>query len=102
MAATPMGCIDMGDVRWIVLIDKTPRGPLSEEDVRTLIEQKIIRANDLASKIEPAEDGINIKGAAMAPDSISGLKKCWTRQVFRELPRYHQETRGAAGTSRGA
>ncbi len=34
--------------RWIVLLDKSPKGPLSEEDIRTLIDQKVLRRNDLA------------------------------------------------------
>lgn len=47
----------MGESRWIVLIDKTPRGPLTEAEVRTLIEQKIVRVNDLASKLEARVEG---------------------------------------------
>lgn len=47
----------MGESRWIVLIDKTPRGPLTQSEVRTLIEQKIVRVNDLASRIAPAPEG---------------------------------------------
>lgn len=37
--------------RWIVLIDKTPRGPLDETEIKTLLSQGIIRSNDVAYQI---------------------------------------------------
>lgn len=37
--------------RWIVLIDKTPRGPLSEGEIRALLSQGIIRTNDVAYQV---------------------------------------------------
>ncbi len=34
--------------RWIVLINKSPKGPLTKEDIDTLLEKKVIRGNDIA------------------------------------------------------
>jgi hypothetical protein len=34
--------------RWIVLVNKTPRGPLSEVEVRAMLVQGVLRHNDLA------------------------------------------------------
>lgn len=33
---------------WIVLINKTPRGPLNAEEINTLLSQQILRRNDIA------------------------------------------------------
>lgn len=43
--------------RWIVLIDKTPRGPLTEGEIRALLAQGLIRTNDVAYKITEAGSG---------------------------------------------
>jgi hypothetical protein len=34
--------------RWIVLINKSPKGPLSEDDIRSLLQQNVLRRNDIA------------------------------------------------------
>jgi hypothetical protein len=34
--------------RWIVIIDRSPRGPLSEEEVKTLLTENIVRMNSIA------------------------------------------------------
>lgn len=39
---------------WIVLINKTPRGPLTEDEVKALLQQRLIRTNDLAYLYESA------------------------------------------------
>lgn len=44
----------MGKV-WIVLINKSPRGPLTFQEVETLLDEKIINRTDLALKL--SEDG---------------------------------------------
>lgn len=36
---------------WVVLIQKKPRGPLQEAEIRALIEQQIVRRNDLAYEV---------------------------------------------------
>lgn len=38
--------------KWIVLIDKTPRGPLEKEEIDLLIQQGVIRRNDLAILVD--------------------------------------------------
>lgn len=38
---------------WIVLINRAPKGPLVEEEVRALIDEGIIRRNDLACIVPP-------------------------------------------------
>ena len=37
-----------GNNRWIVLLNISPKGPLTEEEIRTLLEQGVLRRNDLA------------------------------------------------------
>lgn len=44
------------DKRWIVIIDRAPKGPLSEEEVQTLITAKILRMNSIACRA-PEEGG---------------------------------------------
>lgn len=38
--------------RWIVLLNKAPKGPFSADEIRELLAQGILRRNDLASAIE--------------------------------------------------
>lgn len=47
----------MGDkpAQWIVLIEKTPRGPLSEAEIKTLLSQGVVRINDIAYKVESSD-----------------------------------------------
>lgn len=37
--------------KWVVILDKYPRGPFSEDEIQQLIEQKHLRRNDLAMLI---------------------------------------------------
>jgi hypothetical protein len=37
--------------QWIVLIGKSPKGPLNEEEIRDLLAQKVIRTNDIAYQL---------------------------------------------------
>lgn len=39
--------------RWVVLVQKAPIGPLTKEEIRVLLNQKIIRHNDVACLIDP-------------------------------------------------
>lgn len=45
-----------GNSRWIVLLNKSPKGPLSEEEIRALLKQGIVRRNDIAYRIPPEGD----------------------------------------------
>lgn len=42
---------------WIVLVNKVPRGPLSEEQIAALLEQGILRRNDVAFEISTSKEG---------------------------------------------
>jgi hypothetical protein len=42
--------------RWIVLLNKSPKGPLSEEEIRALLAKSIVRRNDIAYLIPPPGD----------------------------------------------
>jgi hypothetical protein len=42
--------------RWIVLIDKTPRGPLEQSEIELLIQQGVIRRNDFAILVSNLEE----------------------------------------------
>ena len=42
--------------RWILLLNKSPKGPLSEEEIRALLTQGIVRRNDIAYLIPPPGD----------------------------------------------
>lgn len=42
--------------RWIVLLNKAPKGPLSTEEVRALIDQKVLRHNDVAYELPSDAD----------------------------------------------
>lgn len=49
---------DMGQSRrWIVLLNKAPKGPFVEEEIRELLAQGILRRNDLASVQDPTKKG---------------------------------------------
>lgn len=37
--------------QWVVLLNKVPKGPLSEEEVKTLLNQGILRLNDVAYRV---------------------------------------------------
>lgn len=39
--------------RWVVILNKSPKGPLTETEVKTLIDQKFLRLNDLAFEVAP-------------------------------------------------
>jgi hypothetical protein len=43
--------------RWVVLLQKAPRGPLTRDEVRALIDQGLLRMNDLAMEITDPESG---------------------------------------------
>lgn len=43
--------------RWIVLIDKSPKGPLTEAEIHALLEQGIVRTNDIAYRVEQNSGG---------------------------------------------
>lgn len=36
---------------WVILLNKSPRGPFSEEEVVSLIQQKLVRPNDMALRV---------------------------------------------------
>lgn len=38
--------------RWVVLVQKAPIGPLTKEEIRVLLQQKIIRHNDVACLVD--------------------------------------------------
>jgi hypothetical protein len=40
-----------GQTRWIVIIDKIPRGPLTEAEVLTLLQEGIVKVNDIAFRV---------------------------------------------------
>lgn len=42
-------------VRWIVLLNKSPKGPLTTLEVKTLVDRQILRLNDLGFQIGPDE-----------------------------------------------
>lgn len=46
-----------GTNRWVVLLNRSPKGPLTEEEVKTLLERGILRANDIAYLVSEAEKG---------------------------------------------
>jgi hypothetical protein len=41
--------------RWVVLLNRSPKGPLTEDEVRTLISKGMLRMNDIAYQV--SEDG---------------------------------------------
>jgi hypothetical protein len=41
----------MGSIRWIVLVQKTPKGPFTTEELQSLIEQGLVRRNDVAFQV---------------------------------------------------
>lgn len=43
--------------QWIVLMNKVPRGPLSEEQIRALLKEGLVRHNDTAFQISLDENG---------------------------------------------
>lgn len=49
--AAPPSMTDAPNTRWVVLLQKAPRGPLSRDEVRALIDQGLLRMNDLAMEI---------------------------------------------------
>jgi hypothetical protein len=48
---------DESKSRWVVLLQKAPRGPLTRDEVRALIDQGLLRMNDLAMEIPDPESG---------------------------------------------
>lgn len=42
--------------RWIVLLNKSPKGPLSKEEIEALLEKKILRRNDIAYLVPTDSD----------------------------------------------
>jgi hypothetical protein len=63
--------------RWVVLINRAPKGPLTEEEIHTLLTQGVIRRNDIAYRV--GEEG---------PKSASEWKILWQ---FPEFDRRFQE-----------
>jgi hypothetical protein len=57
--------------RWIILVNKSPRGPLTETEVRALLAQGVVRHNDLAYRVD-AED----------PKEKSDWKLLWQFEEF--------------------
>lgn len=57
--------------RWIVLIDRVPRGPLLKNEIDVLIKEGIIRRNDLAMQVE-----------ALDPQTESAWKFLWQYSEF--------------------
>ncbi len=51
----------MGMNRWIVIINKSPRGPLTTHEVRELIQTKHLRYNDLACQIQTENTGEKVE-----------------------------------------
>lgn len=39
--------------RWVILVQKAPIGPLTKEEIRVLLQQKIIRHNDVGCLVDP-------------------------------------------------
>jgi len=60
----------MGKV-WIVLINKSPRGPLTLEEVESLLSEKILKRSDLALKLNPE-----------LPDERTHWKFLWQFEEF--------------------
>lgn len=42
---------------WVVLINKSPKGPLTEFEIRSLIEQGVLRVNDVAFRVDNTQKG---------------------------------------------
>jgi hypothetical protein len=40
-----------GQNRWVVLLNRSPKGPLTEEEVKTLLSQGMLRQNDIAYQV---------------------------------------------------
>jgi hypothetical protein len=51
MAERPLPKPPAPSDQWIVLIEKVPRGPLSQSDIELLIERGVVRRNDLAMQV---------------------------------------------------
>lgn len=67
------------NARWIVLINKSPRGPLTEAEVRALLAQGMIRHNDVAYQV-----------TVEAPTQHSEWKLLWQFEEFnRRSPESH-------------
>src|SRR3954466_12194640 len=45
-----------GKNRWIVLLDKSPRGPLTAEEIQALLDKGIVRRNDIAYQLPDSPD----------------------------------------------
>jgi hypothetical protein len=73
---------DQGQNRWILLINKTPRGPLTELEVKTLLRDGHVRINDIAFKLSPEN-----------PKLQSEWKFLWQ---FAEFDRRRHDRQGAA------
>lgn len=39
---------DQGTKKWVVLVDKSPRGPFTQEEINDLLKQQLLKRNDLA------------------------------------------------------
>ena len=50
MSGNPQAASGAG---WIVIIEKAPKGPLSTEEVKVLLEKGMVKPNDLALKVTP-------------------------------------------------
>lgn len=57
--------------RWIVLINKSPRGPFTQEEVKYLLEEGLVRRNDVAFEVSQEGDEV-----------VSGWKILWQFPEF--------------------
>ncbi|MBI3294476.1 MAG: hypothetical protein HYZ71_07065 [Deltaproteobacteria bacterium] len=71
-----------GEIRWIVLIQKTPKGPFTTAEVESLIAQGLIRRNDVAFQTMEGE-----------PKAHTGWKFIWQFPDFeRRTPKATPQT----------